>query len=93
MEKSSFFTKSILSQKVVHVTDRCIRALSCCHYLVNQIVDLSINAVIANTKYPTFSRRFKIDWSGLERIMGILGLLGIIPTVMSNTVEGARLVL
>ena len=59
--------------------------------LVDEVVDLPRDGLMADAKEGTLPRRQKVDWPRLEGIGWIVDLLGHIKTLVDHNVAVARL--
>ena len=88
MKMYSSLTKSEVLKVMMHVTDSSVSSFANGTCLVNQIIHLSRNRLVHDTKNATFARGLKINGSQLHWIAGNMDLLCEIKRVMHCDVEG-----
>ena len=78
MQLQVFFTKGMVLKKVMKHADNCVGSLACVELLIYEVVDLTWNSLTTDSKNATFSGCFEVDWTRLERVVGVVDLLGVI---------------
>ncbi len=73
-------TESKVSKKVVKQADHSVRSLAGVQRLIDEVVDLSWNALTADAKDGTLACCLEVHWTRLEEIVGVMDLLGEIDT-------------
>lgn len=76
--------KTVMAKKVTEETNDCICILPCVTRFISEVVHLTRNGLTTDTKHSTLSGCLKIDWTWLERIVGVVYLLSRVERVVHH---------
>ena len=76
MQLQLFFSHSMVLQEVVEHADNCVGPFASVECLINKVVHLTGQPLIADPKDRAFSGRFKVNGAWLKRVVGKVYLLG-----------------